>query len=167
MKSVTPPDVEEYNEIYQDHIQRAIQRKDPLAALSLQVNELRYALDALSDSQSRFKPGPGERSIKEVIGHLSYVERVFSYRLFSVSRNDTTPLPGMKQDDYVREAGFDNRSLDDLLDEFEHLRCATIIAIQNLPDNHADRRGKASGFPVTVRALVYMLVGHVDHHRAS
>jgi hypothetical protein len=57
--------------------------------------------------------------------------------------------------------------LDELLDEFGHLRRANIITIRNMPESFADRRGTASGFPVSVRALIHMLVGHVDHHMAS
>jgi hypothetical protein len=30
-----------------------------------------------------------------------------------------------------------------------------------------DRRGTASGMTVSARALIYMMVGHVDHHLAS
>jgi hypothetical protein len=73
----------------------------------------------------------------------------------------------MEQDDYVREAGFDNYSIEDLINEFAHLRRANIIAINNMPEEYADRRGIASGFPVSARALIYMLVGHVEHHMAS
>ena len=72
------------------------------------------------------------------------------------------PLPGFEQNDYVREAGFDNYPLADLLDEFERLRRANMVMIQNMPEAHADRRGTASGFPVSARALIYVLVGHVD-----
>ena len=71
--------------------------------------------DLLSDTQARFKPAPQEWSIKEVIGHLNDVERVFSYRLLRISRNDATPLPGFEQEDYVRAAGFDNYPLSDLV----------------------------------------------------
>ena len=84
-----------------------------------------------------------------------------------VSRNDQTPLPGFEQNDYVREAGFDNYPLADLLNEFEQLRRANMIMIQNMPEAHADRCGAVSGFPVSARALVYVLVGHVEHHIAS
>ena len=102
-----------------------------------------------------------------MLGHINDVERVFSYRLLRVSRNDRTPLTSFDQDNYVREAGFDNYPLADLLDEFDHLRRANIIMILSIPVSYADRCSTASGFPVSVRALVYMLVGHVDHHMAS
>jgi len=101
------------------------------------------------------------------MGHLNDVERVFSYRLLRISRNDATPLPGFEQEDYVRAAGFDNSSLNDLLSEFEYLRRANNLAIQHMTDEALARRGTASGMTVSTRALIYMLVGHVEHHMAS
>ena len=167
LKQISLPTTDEYGAFYADYIQRASQRADLYAALPDQINELRAALGSISDSQARFRPGPNEWSIKEVMGHLNDVERVFSYRLLCISRNDTTSLPGIEQDDYVRMAGFDDYSLEDLLTEFEHLRRANILAIQHLSDEALVRRGTASGATVSARALVYMLVGHVDHHMAS
>lgn len=167
MIELRPPASDEYAPFYGDYIQRASQRDDLYAALSLQLDELHTALDPLTDEQERFKPGPGEWSIKEVIGHLKDVERVFSYRLLRISRGDATPLPGFEQEDYVNAAGFDNSTLDDLLCEFEYLRRANILALRHLSAEAMDRRGTASGMTVSVRALIYMLVGHVDHHMAS
>jgi len=164
---ITLPPSNEYAEFYADYIQRAQKRGNVLAALPLQIEELQDALGSLTDPQTHFKPGPDEWSIKEVIGHLNDVERVFSYRLLRISRNDATPLSGFEQNDYVREAGFDKYPLDDLLDEFKYLRRANIIATRNMQSGVEDRRGTASGFPVSARALIYMLVGHVDHHMAS
>ena len=137
------------------------------AALSHQIAELHTLLGSLSDTQALFKPAPQEWSIKEVIGHLNDVERVFSYRLLRISRGDATPLPGFGQEEYVRAARFDDSSLGDLIREFEFLRRANLIAIGHMPEEAMDSRGTVSGFPVSARALVYMLVGHVDHHRAS
>src|SRR5204863_6492802 len=127
---------------------------------------LHATLNPLSDVQARFKPGPEEWSIKEVVGHIGDVERVFSYRLLRISRNDATPLPGFEQEDYVREVDFDDCILSDLLTEFEYLRRANILAIQNMSDEAVKRCGTASGVTVSARALIYMLVGHVDHHMA-
>lgn len=167
MKTITYPSTEEYNEYYNGYVQRAIARGDVLAALAVQIDEIRAALGKLTEKQALFRDAPKEWSIKEVLGHINDTERIFSTRLLRVSRNDPTPLPDFEQDDYVRETGYDDRSLGDLIEEFEHLRRANMVMIQNIPDSYADRRGTASGFPVSVRALVHMLVGHVDHHMAS
>jgi len=167
MKSITRPAIDEYNEFYSDYIERAQKRGSIEAALHKQIIEIQKEFGSLSDIQSLFKPDKKEWSIKEVLGHLIDVERVFSYRLWRISRNDQTPIPGFEQDDYVREAVFDKMPLDELIDEFTNLRQANIIEIRNIPDDNAVRRGTASGFHVSVRALIYMLVGHVDHHMAS
>ena len=165
--TLTIPTADEYASFYADYVQRASKLDDINAAFSKQIDELHAALDALTESQACFKPGPEEWSVKEVIGHLNDVERVFAYRLLRISRNDPTPLPGFEQNDYVREAGFDNYALSELVNQFEHLRRANIIAIQHMSTETMDRRGTASGYSISARALIYMLVGHVEHHMAS
>lgn len=161
------PTTHEYAPFYADYIQRATQREDVYGALAHQIDELHAALDALTDVQARFKPADEEWSIKEVIGHLNDVERVFSYRLLRISRGDETPLPGFEQEDYVRTAGFDEIQLNDLLCEFEYQRRANVLAINRLSDEAIHRTGTASGVTVSARALIFMLVGHVEHHMAS
>jgi len=167
MKILTVPSADEYAEYYAGYVQYATQRGDMLAALAQQIDEIKTALGNLSDEQALFRDAPQEWSIKEVVGHLNDVERVFSYRLLRVSRNDSTPLPGFEQNDYVRAAGFDNHPFQDLLHEFEYLRRANILAIHNMTDEATLRRGTASGATISARALIYIMVGHVDHHMAS
>ena len=167
MNHIPQPEPQEYSPFYADYIQRAAAREDITAALSLQPDEMKAALGGLSDSQARFKPGPEEWSIKEVVSHLIDGERVFSYRLLRVSRKDKTPLSGFEQNDYVRESRADELALADLLDEFDFLRRANTLAIKNMSASALTEVGTASGNPVSARALVYMLVGHVEHHMAS
>ncbi len=163
----TVPTSEEYAPFYTDYIQRASQHDNIPGALSGQIEEILNALDPLSDAQARFKPGPEEWSIKEVIGHLNDVERVFSYRLLRISRGDQTPLPGFEQNDFVRAAGFDKTFIRDLVSEFELLRRANMLTVRHMSDEALDCRGTASGMTVSARALIYMMVGHVEHHLAS
>lgn len=164
---LTSPETEEYAPFYADYVQRAQARGDVLTALSQQIEEIQAALGKLTEEQALFRDAPKEWSIKEVMGHLNDVERVFSYRLLRVSRNDPTPLPGFEQNDYVREAGYDRYRLNDLIQEFEYLRRANILAIRSMGDESMLRRGTASGYTVSARALIHMMVGHVDHHMAS
>ncbi len=163
----TPPTTEEYAPFYSDYIERAKAKGDVIAALPQQIEDIRSALGKLNDVQARFRNGPEEWSIKEIVSHLIDTERVFSYRLLRISRNDKTPLPGFEQGDYVREAGADELSFDDLLNEFEYLRRANMLAIKNISEEAAARVGSASGVAVSAKALIFMLVGHVEHHMES
>jgi hypothetical protein len=159
--TLAPPTAEEYAPFYSEYIERAKDKGDPLAVLPRQMDTLRSALGHLTEKQALYRFGVAEWSVKEVVGHLIDVERVFSYRLLRVSRNDATPLPGFEQDDYVRAVNFDNVPLADLLQEFEHLRRANVLSVNYLSDESISRRGTASGATVSARALIYMLVGHV------
>ncbi len=165
--NIIPPTPEEYAPFYADYIQRAAARGDAAATLPKQIDEIRHALGRLTDAQARFRNGPAEWSIKEIISHLIDGERVFSYRLLRISRKDKTPLPGFEQEDFVRESGADEIPLEDLLDEFEYLRRANVIAIKHFSEESVSQVGTASGAAVSARALIYMLVGHVEHHMAS
>jgi uncharacterized damage-inducible protein DinB len=160
------PDPDEYATFYDDYIQRAIARKDVLAALPLQLDELHAALDSLSDEQALYKFGPAEWSIKELMSHLIDGERVFSYRLLRISRGDETPLSGFEQEPYVRASGADGLAFKDLLQEFEFLRRANILAVHNMSTEATLRRGTASDAVISARALIYIMVGHVEHHMA-
>ncbi len=164
--SIERPDHSEYAPFYAGYIQ-AVPEGDIFAILAGQPGVLRALLAGLAPQQADFRPGPAEWSIKEVVGHINDVERVFAYRALRISRGDPTPLPGFEQDDYVRESNFGARTLADLLDEFELLRRANLLAFGGLSREAGLRRGTVSGGSVSVRALITMMAGHVEHHLTS
>ena len=61
--SLPSPAPDEYAPFYDDYIQRAIARKDVIAALPLQIEELHAALDSLTNEQALYKFDPAEWSI--------------------------------------------------------------------------------------------------------
>lgn len=164
---ISVPANDEFAPFYAGYVQFAITRGDVCIALSQQIEEVKAALGGLTDEGALFRDAPTEWTIKEVVGHMNDVERVFSYRLLRISRNDQTALPGFEQDDFVRESTFNSYPIEELVQEFEFLRLANTLAIRNLSEEAILRCGTASGMPVSARALIYMMVGHVDHHMAS
>ncbi|HEX9423264.1 MAG TPA: DinB family protein, partial [Pyrinomonadaceae bacterium] len=50
------------------------------------------------------------------------------------------------------------------VDEFRAIRSATLSLFRNLPADSWSRSGIASDNPVTVRALAYIVAGHLSHH---
>ncbi|MCB0083145.1 MAG: DinB family protein [Caldilineaceae bacterium] len=163
---ISRPDPSEYLPYQIEYVKR-VQSEDVLTMLATQIGESMTLLRGLTDEQVLYRPAPDEWNIKEIIGHMADTERIFAYRALCFARGDQSPLPGFEQDDYVRESGADEIQISDLLSEFEHLRRANQIAIHNLSDEAVMQTGTASGMTVSVRALVYMLVGHVEHHMAS
>jgi len=89
-----------------------------------------------------------------------------SYRALRFSRNDATELPGFEENDWVANANFSDRTLADLVDEYEAVRGATVHFAKHLGANALMRRGTANGQGVSVRALLYIIAGHELHHAA-
>ena len=107
----------------------------------------------------------GKWTIKEVLGHISDTERIFTYRALRIARCDQTPLASFEQDDFVNNGGFAARALADLAEEFNAVRGASVALFRSFNDAAWSRRGVASQKEVTVRALGFITAGHQIHHR--
>ena len=121
-------------------------------------------LSAISDEKQLFRYADGKWSIKEVVQHMIDVERVFSYRALVFSRNDTTPLPGFDDEDYIRNARANDVPYKDLLSELKSVRNSTIFLYKHLKKFELVRTGMASGNLISVNALGYITSGHFLHH---
>ncbi len=106
----------------------------------------------------------GKWTIKDIVGHLSDTERIFSSRALRIARGDTQPLPGFEQDDYVKNANFFNRTLKDIVDERLFLRAANINLFRSFDKLTMMEKGVANDNEITVRAIIYLLTGHEIYH---
>jgi hypothetical protein len=143
---------------------RKVAGEDIGSQLSTQLEAVERLFAPLTDQAAAFRYAEGKWSIKEVLGHLNDVERIFSYRLLRIARADPTPLPGFDENAYVPPARFDQRPLATLLAEFRTVRASTRALVEGLPRDSWSRRGETNGKPVSARALAYIIVGHVAHH---
>lgn len=162
MSLYTHPAADEYAPYYGKYIDRV--GDDTLAALVSQAAETAKLLAATSEEKAGYRYAEGKWSVRQVIGHVTDTERVFTYRAMRVSRGDLTPLPGFDENEFMKVANFDQRSLADLAAEFAAVRAATVLFYRSLNAAAVGRRGTASGQPVTVRALCAMTAGHELHH---
>lgn len=137
---------------------------DFLEILQSQLRDTQLLLSPLSDSLGGFRYAPGKWSIKETLGHVNDAERIFSYRMLRIARDDKAPLAGFEQDDYVKAGNFGTRTLSDLLEEFASIRHATIALVRSLDTEAWLRRGVASQNEVTALALAFIIAGHERHH---
>jgi hypothetical protein len=160
------PAPEEYKDYYQRYTVQ-VPDGDVLATLEAGERELQALLRPVPESRASDRYAPGKWSIKEVVGHMMDTERVMSFRALYIARGGSEPLAGFDQEVFADHARFDRRPLAGLLDEYGHLRQATLGLIRSFDAEAAVRRGTAWNHTVSVRALVWIIAGHERHHIAG
>nr|WP_068889767.1 DinB family protein [Pedobacter panaciterrae] len=137
--------------------------QDVIELLEKQATDFPDFINSLIE-KADYAYAPGKWTIKELIGHIIDAERVFVYRLMCFARGEQHALPGFEEDDYVANAHFSDRSLLSLSEEFAHLRKSNLYLIKSLTEKELNRSGTASERQITVRAILFVMAGHIMHH---
>lgn len=157
------PQADEFPVYYKGYIDTVAD--DVLLELENQIESLPKFLSAISEEKASFAYAEGKWTIKEVLGHMLDTERIMSYRALCFARRDETALPGFDENVYVKHAHFNDRTLQSLLDEFIVLRKSTMYLLKSFNEEELNRSGISNDKPITVRALIFILAGHVNHHQ--
>jgi hypothetical protein len=153
----------EYSPYFQPYVAH-VPEDEILPAMRSQIDALDVLLDRVAPERETYTYGEGKWTIRQIIGHLIDGERVFGYRLLCIARGETQNLPGFDQDEYMANAPYEHVELEDLLSEFRLVRLSNIAMLRTLDETAWTRMGMANGAPVSVRALSYIMVGHLRHH---
>lgn len=157
----TPP---EYAEFYGSYVER-VPDGDIVETLERQMADTVALLERVPPSRETHRYERGKWSLREVVGHVLDAERLFGFRALWFARGDASALPGMEQDEWVRESGAGSRPLAELVEELRALRHSHVLMFRGLAERAWGRGGMASGSHVTVRALAWIMAGHELHHR--
>lgn len=158
------PEASEYAEYYGKYVAK-VPGTDVLGTLETERMHMSQLFSGRLERDGNFRYAPGKWTIKEVLGHITDTERIFTYRALRIARCDQTPLASFEQDDFVKNGGFATRTLADLAQEFDAVRGAGIALFRSFNDAAWSRRGVASEKEVTVRAMGFITAGHQIHHR--
>ncbi|WP_242693036.1 DinB family protein [Sabulibacter ruber] len=161
---IPKPQPGEYHEYYQKYIQGISDQADVLDVLHQQRYDVAQLFGRVSEAEANFAYAPGKWSIKQLLGHMNDTERIMTYRALCIARGEQSPLPGFDENEYVTNAGFEERTLAGLLQEHQVVREATIALFDTLPAAAYPRVGNANGSPISVAALAFIIAGHERHH---
>ena len=160
---MTRPQATEAADYYFRYID-LIASEDIVPTFKDQLGQTVQFLECISEEQSLHAYAPGKWTIREVLKHVNDGELVFLGRAFWFARGFQDPLPSFDQDIAVQHAHANETSWAELVEEFKNVRSATISFFKTLPPEAWSRVGVSSDNPVTVRALAYIMAGHVTHH---
>ncbi len=136
---------------------------DVTAVLERQATDFPNFIKNLVD-KGDYAYAQGKWTIKELVGHIIDTERILIYRLLCFARGEAASLPGFEEDDYVANAHFNDSNLFDMAEEFSLMRKSHLYLINSLNEEALNRIGVANEKQISVRAIVFVLAGHIIHH---
>ena len=153
----------EYAPFYKNYI-KGLGEVNLFEILPEAMNQLLELIDGLPEEKLKYRYAEGKWTIKELIQHIIDAERVLSYRALRFSRNDATDLPGFDEDWYVDHSNGHERSIEDLLEEFQLVRKSSIALFKSFSKDMLMKVGSANTSDMSVRALGFIIAGHQVHH---
>jgi len=159
---MTRPAASEHHEYFSRYID-LVPESDILPLLEKQIAEVR-GLVARARGKEQFAYAAGKWTVREVMGHVTDTERVFGYRALVFGRHDATELPGFDENAYAANSRAGDIPLADLVEEFALVRGGNVRLLGALPPDTWSSTGVANHRTISIRALSYLMAGHVRHH---
>lgn len=169
-RKIERPDKSEYPAYSQHYFDLIKTDTDILQEMYDNLFKLKKLIYSLADDKLLYRYAENKWTIKEILVHNIDDERIFSYRALRYGRNDNTPQHGFEEKVYAKYSCANDRTLDNIFEEYESVRNATLTLFQNLPDDAFMRSGGGlddDGSIInirTVRALAYHIAGHELRH---
>jgi len=154
----------EYNAYYENYISQVSNETTLIGGLEEDKKMVIDFFSSIPKEKLEYRYQPEKWTIKELFQHLIDTERIFMYRLLRIARKDETALPGYEQDDYVVPSEANNKSLEELLEEFSITRMYSINLINSISEDNLKNFGTASNSPTSARACGFILLGHSVWH---
>lgn len=154
---------EDYPAIYSPYIESV--QGDVLEELNEQLQSFPEFIRSIPEEKGEYSYAEGKWTIKETLCHILDAERIFVYRALRFARNDMTALSPFEQDEFVAAARHNERTLESIIEEFLPMRQSHIALFRTFNEVELNRKGMASDRLISVRAFVYVIAGHLNHHR--
>jgi DinB superfamily len=161
MKRPRPGEWAPFHDTYMAHVPK---RGAIDTLLKKAFRDAQTTFGALSETQGDFAYEPGKWTVKQLLIHLIDAERVFAFRTLWFMRGDRAPLPGFNQDHWMEWADTRDRTVNDLLKEWKHVRQNTLFLFEQCSEAQSQMTGVASTVKVSVRACFCIILGHQLAH---
>ena len=164
MQEVQKPKEGEYKPYYEHYINLVEGNSFRLHRLRINYEELRAFILFLPKQKLEYRYREEKWTIKEILVHLIDTERIFAYRALRVARNDKHDLRSFDPELYVPFSNANARSVENILEEYEAIRKSTYLLFTSFDEVAWERIGLADMNPLSVRAALYIIIGHEMHH---
>ena len=157
------PDLSRVPEFYHGYI-NTVKEDDLMSGLKSSTKNLFDLLQSIPAEKHDYRYADNKWTIKEVVQHMIDGERVFTYRALRFARKDDTPLPGFDENLFAQTCKADQRSWNDLVEEFAAVRKGSEAMFASFDNEQLESSGIASEHSTYVLGIGYIVAGHVNHH---
>ena len=157
------PQAGEYAEYFETYIS-LVHDADIFQASAEQSIELQDFFSSVGPADLQVLHGNYTWTLKQVLGHCIDTERVLGYRANCIAVSKDADLPSFDQDEFVSGIDYDSVPIGELLEEFVCCRCSHELMFKRFSETNWVQSGKADHQPISVRALAYIMIGHVRYH---
>jgi uncharacterized damage-inducible protein DinB len=158
------PEATEFDAYYGRYVD-LVPEGDILDILGQEMVTTQALLASVPPELEEHRYAAGKWSVREVVGHLVDVERMFAFRCLWVARGAEGAQPAFDQDAWAASSNAGRRRLADLAEEWVALRRDDILLFRSLDDEAWARVGIASGRSFTARSFPWIIAGHERYHR--
>lgn len=155
----------EYAPYYGTYIETISNEYTLIEELEISVHRLVKFVQDIPMDKFDYRYAEGKWTIKDILQHLIDAERIFSYRALRFARNDKTDLASFEENNYAKEADANSRSVMNLLTELLAVRQSTLALVNSFSDEQLLHTGIVSNHLISVRALLFLIIGHQNHHQ--
>ncbi|MAM23609.1 DinB family protein [Croceibacter atlanticus] len=154
---------DEYNPYYKTYIDK-VGDGDLLELLYKRQEITTKFFKSLEESKYLYRYADGKWTPLEILQHIIDTERIFYYRALRFARMDATPLIGFEHNDYINPSRANNKSMPQLIKEYDVERQHSLVLFQSLEEDVFSFKGTANGSAMTARAIAAIMIGHEKHH---
>ena len=134
-------------------------------AFKLHQTDFLSLLESIEGDKWEYRYAKDKWTIKEMVQHVIDTERVFAYRALCIARKEKQSLPGFEEKDYAAASKANNREPQDLMEELGLVQKSTAKLFESFDEEQLNQMGVANGKSVSVKAVGYIIIGHVIHHK--
>lgn len=107
---------------------------------------------------------PGKWTVKDIIQHITDINRTFTYRALAFARADKQQMPSIPEDDYAVTAQANARSFESLINELRNVNQSLKDMFASFTPEMLLREGIGFKGPYTVASIGFTLPGHQRWH---
>ena len=160
---MSKPDLSTIPEWYHKYVNQ-VQEQDLITAIQTNTDSSIQFFRSIPEEKWSHRYAKDKWSIREMVQHIIDAERIFSYRALCFARGEKASLPGFEENDYAAASKADNRSKEELIEEFETVRRSIHQLFSSFDEEQLSSVGVANNNPISVNAIGFIIPGHVQHH---